>query len=178
MILNLRNLWTFLFGNLFSPAFKLPLEITMMKTFRRVSTSFVFLVAAGLIAGCDKPIGSSDTGATDTPEKRTHHKKANAHEHDDKANVPEKVMTVLEYIDEHHKAPEGHVGGREFHNGGRSGEQVLPRHDSAGKAVTYQEWDVNAKVKGVNRGTERLITGSDGSAYYTDDHYKTFKKIR
>ena len=27
-------------------------------------------------------------------------------------------------------------------------------------------------------GPERLVTGSDGSAYYTDDHYKTFKKIR
>ena len=25
---------------------------------------------------------------------------------------------------------------------------------------------------------ERLVTGSDGSAHYTDDHYSTFKKIR
>jgi guanyl-specific ribonuclease Sa len=37
---------------------------------------------------------------------------------------------------------------------------------------------VNPKVEGVNRGTERLITGSDGSAYVTADHYKTFTKVR
>ncbi|MGO9868230.1 MAG: ribonuclease domain-containing protein [Rhodomicrobium sp.] len=44
--------------------------------------------------------------------------------------------------------------------------------------MTYQEWDVNPRVPGVNRGAQRLVTGSDGSAYYTDDHYKTFTQIR
>jgi len=65
-----------------------------------------------------------------------------------------------------------------FHNSGSSDEQALPKHDSRGRAITYQEWDVNPKVEGVNRGTERLITGSDGSAYVTADHYKTFTKVR
>jgi len=37
---------------------------------------------------------------------------------------------------------------------------------------------VNPRMPGKNRGPERLVTGSDGSAYYTADHYKSFIKIR
>lgn len=33
---------------------------------------------------------------------------------------------------------------------------------------------LNPYVKGVDRGLERLVTGSDGSAYYTGDHYGSF----
>jgi ribonuclease T1 len=90
------------------------------------------------------------------------------------AGVPAKVATVLHHIDTTHKAPPGYEGGRPFHNA----EKRLPQKDKDGHAITYQEWDVNAKVQGVNRGAERLITGSDGSAYYTSDHYRTFIKLR
>ncbi|WP_442819142.1 ribonuclease domain-containing protein [Streptomyces sp. NBC_01236] len=58
------------------------------------------------------------------------------------------------------------------------GEGKLPEFDSAGNPITYQEWDVNPYVKGVNRGAERLITGSDGSARYTTDHYTSYVQIR
>ncbi|MGH9514842.1 MAG: ribonuclease domain-containing protein [Terriglobales bacterium] len=37
---------------------------------------------------------------------------------------------------------------------------------------------MNAKQPGAGRGSERLVTGSDGSAYYTGDHYQTFQKVR
>ena len=30
---------------------------------------------------------------------------------------------------------------------------------------------------GVSRGRERLVVGSDGSAWYTDNHYRTFRQI-
>ena len=90
------------------------------------------------------------------------------------AGVPAKVATVLQHIDTNHKAPPGYEGGRPFHNA----EKRLPQKDKDGHAITYQEWDVNAKVQGVNRGAERLITGSDGCAYYTSDHYRTFVKLR
>lgn len=33
-------------------------------------------------------------------------------------------------------------------------------------------------TQGVNRGAQRLVTGNDESAYYTDDHYGTFTKVR
>lgn len=54
----------------------------------------------------------------------------------------------------------------------------LPAKDSSGKKINYQEWDVNPKKAGQGRDAERIITGSDGSAYYTGDHYNTFTRMR
>jgi guanyl-specific ribonuclease Sa len=90
------------------------------------------------------------------------------------AGVPAKVLKVLKYVDEHQSAPPGYVGGITFENR----EKKLPKKTSQGKPIRYQEWDVNRKERNKNRGPERLVTGSDGSAYYTKDHYRTFKKIR
>jgi guanyl-specific ribonuclease Sa len=92
--------------------------------------------------------------------------------------VPAKVAAVLKHIDETGKPLKDYEGGRTFLNLGKNGEESLPRRDSRGKAISYHEWDVNPHIPGRNRGTERLITGSDGSAYYTADHYKTYTKIR
>jgi guanyl-specific ribonuclease Sa len=89
------------------------------------------------------------------------------------ANVPAYVLEVLDYVKQHHRAPEGLVGGRTFENR----EHRLPASDDRGAAIRYQEWDVHEKVQGQNRGAERLITGSDQSARYTKDHYKTFTRI-
>jgi len=44
--------------------------------------------------------------------------------------------------------------------------------------ITYRECDVNPYVKGQNRGPERIVTGSDGSAYFTSDHYSSFTQMR
>lgn len=90
------------------------------------------------------------------------------------AGVPEKVLKVLEFVDKNDQAMPNYEGGRNFGNF----ERRLPQADRAGKRVRYREWDVNPLRPGVNRGAERLITGSDGSANYTSDHYSTFKKIR
>lgn len=64
----------------------------------------------------------------------------------------------------------GYKGGRVFENT----QGRLPETPG----VTYREWDVNPYVKGVNRGPERIVTGSDGSAYWTGDHYDTFLMFR
>ncbi len=85
-------------------------------------------------------------------------------------NVPMKALKVLRYIRENDKALDGYVGGRRFGNF----ENLLPKKDGSGRKINYQEWDVNPKVNGKNRGAERLITGSDGKAYYTNDHYQSF----
>jgi ribonuclease T1 len=29
-----------------------------------------------------------------------------------------------------------------------------------------------------DRGARRIVTGRDGEAYYTDDHYRSFRRIR
>ncbi|MBN9629063.1 MAG: hypothetical protein J0I18_00350 [Actinobacteria bacterium] len=50
--------------------------------------------------------------------------------------------------------------------------------ESGGTPIKYREWDVNPYAKGQDGGGERLITGSDGSAYFTEDHYKHMLKLR
>jgi ribonuclease T1 len=89
-----------------------------------------------------------------------------------------KVMPVLEYVLAHGEPRAEYVGGREYRNLGLDNGQILPRIDAQGRPIRYREWDVNPKVPGRNRGAERLITGSDGRAYYTNDHYATFRRIR
>ncbi|MBL1229829.1 hypothetical protein IW492_11360 [Enterococcus sp. BWB1-3] len=54
----------------------------------------------------------------------------------------------------------------------------LPDTDMEGNKVIYKEFDVNNRVQGMNRDAERFVRGSDGSLYYTTDHYKTFTKIK
>ena len=92
--------------------------------------------------------------------------------------VPRKVMEVLDYVQKNGRAPDGYEGGRTFRNLGRDGEQSLRNFDDNSNTVRYQEWDVNPQVEGKNRGAERLVTGSDGRAYYTSDHYRTFIRVR
>lgn len=89
-------------------------------------------------------------------------------------DIPQKAIVVLNYIREHHKAPDGFVGGRTFGNY----EKHLPMLDKNDKKISYQEWDINPKVEGKNRGAQRLVTGSDGRAWYTADHYETFTEIK
>lgn len=84
--------------------------------------------------------------------------------------IPEKVYTVLKYVKENGRAIDGYVGGRTFLNR----EKVLPQKTDSGKKINYQEWDVNPKVEGKNRGTERLVTGDDGRSWFTKDHYRSF----
>lgn len=64
-------------------------------------------------------------------------------------------------------------GGGEFKNV----PSKLPNQDSNGKKIDYREFDVNSKIPGKPRDKERFVRGSDGSTYYTNDHYQTFTKI-
>ena len=89
-------------------------------------------------------------------------------------NVPKKALSVLKYVRKNGKAMSGYVGGRRFGNF----ENLLPKKDASGKKIEYREWDVNPKMQGKNRGAERLITGSDGKAYFTNDHYGSFVKVK
>lgn len=87
--------------------------------------------------------------------------------------IPSYALNALQYIRQNGNAPDGYEGGREFQNR----DKKLPLKDDSNKRIRYSEWDVHPKVKGKNRGAERLVTGSDHSAWYTKDHYKTFVKI-
>ncbi|GAA1096430.1 ribonuclease domain-containing protein [Tsukamurella spumae] len=91
--------------------------------------------------------------------------------------VPQRVLATLARIDAGTWPPNdgsGTQGGRNFGNF----ENRLPKTDSKGRAAKYTEWDVNIKRSGRGRDAERIITGADGGAWYTLDHYKTFTRIR
>lgn len=102
----------------------------------------------------------SDDSATEIQQKRN----------DD---IPQKVWDTYRYIKKNNRAQNGYVGGRKFGNY----EKLLPIKNEKGQKVNYREWDVNPKKKGKNRGAQRLVTSNDGHAYYTSDHYRSFKKL-
>lgn len=93
------------------------------------------------------------------------------------AEIPQAALDLLAYADAHEgRARPGYAGNRPFHDNGNGAD--LPDRDRAGRRITYREYDVRRLRKGVPRGAERVVLGSDGSAYYTRDHYKSFKRFR
>ena len=51
-------------------------------------------------------------------------------------------------------------------------EHVLPRE----RRAYYHEYTVETPGSS-DRGARRLVTGARGELYYTDDHYRTFRRI-
>jgi RHS repeat-associated protein len=87
--------------------------------------------------------------------------------------APKNAWETFERVESKGSPLPGYKGGSTFANDGSGGAQILPR----GSGVTYREWDVNPNVKGVDRGAERIVTGSDGTAYYTNNHYTSFTQF-
>ncbi|MES2517519.1 MAG: ribonuclease domain-containing protein [Bacteroidota bacterium] len=163
-----------------------------------------FLLLTGTLASClpsekttqntEDSYHTSPNDSNSTRKHRKRHRKHNNSDQNDKksdkynadnrindnktdistGNAPTQALKVLKYVRENGQAMEGYVGGRRFGNF----EGLLPKKDGSGSKINYQEWDVNPKVNGKNRGTERLITGSDGKAYYTNDHYRSFVLVK
>lgn len=51
-------------------------------------------------------------------------------------------------------------------------EEILPRRERG----YYREYTV--KTPGVrDRGARRIVSGRDGRLYYTDDHYRSFRRV-
>ncbi|MEU7524098.1 ribonuclease domain-containing protein, partial [Saccharothrix sp. NPDC042600] len=67
---------------------------------------------------------------------------------------------------------------KEFANDGRSGGYRLPSVDSTGRRISYRELGTVQSASNPRPGGERIVTGSDGSIYYTGTHYQTFIVVR
>jgi RHS repeat-associated protein len=81
---------------------------------------------------------------------------------------------VIDYARGHGGAAQpGYRGGGTYANDGRGGTPILP-----GRGVTFREYDVRPFQPGVNRGADRVVIDSKGRAYYTGDHYMSFRRIR
>ncbi|MGW6542368.1 putative T7SS-secreted protein [Streptomyces massasporeus] len=61
-----------------------------------------------------------------------------------------------------------------FENSGKNHAYKLPEFDSQGNSIRYTEWGTVQSIDNPNWGGERVVTGSDGSAYYTPTHYQTY----
>ncbi|MFD1901048.1 ribonuclease domain-containing protein [Enterococcus termitis] len=72
---------------------------------------------------------------------------------------------------------QGTKAGAAWKNDGSDGAVVLPKKDASGKGISYKEFDINNKIAGQSRDAERFLKGSDGTIYYTNDHYRTVTKV-
>jgi guanyl-specific ribonuclease Sa len=79
--------------------------------------------------------------------------------------APQKAHDLLARLQARNGEPlSGYVGGRTFQNR----ERLLPPGH-------YREYDVNQKIRGRSRDSERIVIEQDtGRAYYTGNHYRTF----
>ena len=80
-------------------------------------------------------------------------------------NVPQKAYDVLDIVKKQNGAPpRGYAGQRTWQNK----DGVLPTGN-------YKEYDVDPKVPGINRNSERFVLEQfTGKSHYTNDHYETF----
>ena len=153
----------------------------MQRNYTQLILGIIIGLIIGLLIGkqffANQQVPGTNVTST-SPATSSHSQKDNTginnSQDNNNAGIPQKVYEVLKYIRANHKAMNRYVGGRVFTNR----ENIVPQMDSKGDPITYQEWDVNPKIQGQNRGTERILTGSDGRAWYTDDHYQSFKEIR
>ena len=134
-----------------------------------------FIVAKRFFVSNTSPIINPITVPTQQGTKPTANTPTqNIHESSNTGSIPPKAFVVLKYILANGHAMDGYVGGRVFTNR----ERVVPTQDAKGNNIDYHEWDVNPHLEGVNRGTERILTGSDGRSWYTNDHYQTFAEMK
>jgi ribonuclease T1 len=152
----------------------------MFKNYSQLITGIIiglvagFLVAKFVINNSNTRNNPTVTNPQQHTEKKNNNNNTSNTATDANTSIPQKVFEVLKYIKANNRAMDGYVGGREFTNR----EKVLSQTDAQGNDISYQEWDVNPKVQGQNRGTERICTGSDGRSWYTNDHYRTFTEIK
>ena len=86
--------------------------------------------------------------------------------------IPENARNIAQQIENNNGTPpKGYKGGKVYQNDPIDGGQKLP------EGINYREYDVNPYVKGQGRGTERIVIGNDGSVWYTNDHYQTFRRM-
>lgn len=92
--------------------------------------------------------------------------------------IPEESLRIIDQIRDSGVIWEHGVKGAdipvEYRNDGRSGSATLPKFDSELNPIEYREWGTVPSSKNPSPGSERIVTGSDGSIYYTPDHYKRF----
>ncbi|WP_156300580.1 ribonuclease domain-containing protein [Streptobacillus canis] len=82
-------------------------------------------------------------------------------------DIPEEVYEVIKKIEKNKfNPPKGVRGNRKW----------LNRDSKLPIEYEYREFDIHPKIN--DRNKIRIVFGSDGSIYYTVDHYETFIKLK
>lgn len=88
-------------------------------------------------------------------------------------DVPQKAWDMLNYLKSHKwHPPHNYKGGKEYKNDGRDNSEILPDY-----GTKYYEFDINPKIKHVDRGDERIVTTKNGITWYTPAHYRSFIRM-
>jgi guanyl-specific ribonuclease Sa len=86
--------------------------------------------------------------------------------------VPQNAWDTLDHLDQTGQAPQDSYQANPGVDGTyRNNDGQLPTTTSGGTPIKYNEWDVNPFTTTKARGVRRLVTGTDGSAWYTGTHY-------
>ena len=96
------------------------------------------------------------------------------------SDLPQNAQDAFWRYDNHgwRGAPPGMSSGINAGHRFSNSRSSLPITDSSGRAVTYKTFDINLRISARGRDAERFVVGSDGSIFFTDDHYLTFIRIR
>lgn len=89
------------------------------------------------------------------------------------SNIPRAAYLALLYYQSYNQAPPSFSNIKKFY----ATRSPLPAHDQTGTRLNYIESDIYPVIPTINRGAERIVVGSDGSAYYTPNHYHSFVEI-
>lgn len=135
-------------------------------------------LAAVALAAAALALSGTAANANPTANGSAHHALTGAHAVNSvRAAIPDRAWHTLQLIDAGQWPPNddsGTRGGTTWAN--KNG--ALPTTDSAGNPIHYRKWDVNRKQPSQPRDPERIVTGDDGSAWYTPDRFQTFEKMR
>lgn len=90
--------------------------------------------------------------------------------------IPKKAYDILERIKKNGgRPPGGYIKPSIFRNiPQESGEKKIPNPN---KKVEYVRYDIDPTYWDSKRGEERIIIGTDGSVWYTPDHYKSWFRM-
>ena len=85
-----------------------------------------------------------------------------------------RAQKVIESLQATGRPPLGVKGGQPYYNGNRKLDTVTRLRQK----ISYREYDVFPNVRESNRGSVRVVVGSDGSIYYTNNHYRKFIRLK
>lgn len=98
----------------------------------------------------------------------------------DLKGIPDESIEVMRSIQKDgviaQSGVKGSPGPLTFKNDGRKGGERLPLVDGNDQGITYRKWGTVPGADNPKPGGERIVTGSDGSIYYSPDHYRTFMR--